>query len=125
MSSPQSRAKARGTLFERQVADYFDQSGVFPHPVNRAPRWGSVDKGDLIGTGEVTFELKATKQMDLAGFLTEAEVESANAGTRWPVVVMKRRQKAVDQAYVLMSAETFLSILSELPPAVLAGEESV
>lgn len=120
--TPQSQAKRRGTAFERAVADYFDQSGVFPHPVIRAPRWGSKDKGDLVGTGVVTCELKATKTIDLAGFLAEAEVESANAGTRWPVVIIKRRMKSVDEAYVVMSAETFLSILSEVPDHVMAGE---
>jgi hypothetical protein len=123
MPSPQRAAKARGTRFEREVAEFFDQSGVFPHPVNRAPRWGSKDKGDLVGTGQITFELKATKQINLAGFLTEAEDEAENAGTRFPVVVIKRRQKPVTQSYVVMSAEAFIELLSELPEHVLAGKE--
>lgn len=125
MSSPQAKAKARGTLFERQVAEYFDQAGVFPHPVNRAPRWGSKDKGDLVGTGEITFELKNTKAINLAAFIAEAEEESNNAGTRWPVVLVKRRQKGVKDSYVVLTAETFLSIISELPEDVLAGKEAL
>ena len=94
--------KAKGTLFERGVADFLRDCGVFPS-CERAPRWGSVDKGDLVNTGPFCFELKATKSIDLAGFITEAEVECQNAGKDYPIVVVKRRQKPISASYVVMT----------------------
>lgn len=111
MPSPRA-SKAKGSLFERQVADYLRDSGVFPS-CERAPRWGSVDKGDLVGTGDFCLELKATKAIDLAGFLAEAEVEAQNADKEFPVVIIKRRMKSVEQAYVVMALEDWKDLVME------------
>lgn len=104
--------KARGTTFERAVADYLRESGVFPY-AERAPRWGSVDKGDLVNTGDFCFELKACKQIDLAGFIKEAEAEAINANKEYPVVIIKRRQKPIANAYVVLVLEDFVDLLKE------------
>jgi hypothetical protein len=105
--------KAKGTLFERQVAEYLRVHAPFPS-VERAPRWGSVDKGDLVNTDPFCFELKATKGIDLAGFMNEAVVEAQNAGREFPVVVIKRRQKPIAESYVVMRLEDWCDLVFDV-----------
>lgn len=102
--------KRKGTTWERAVAEYLRERVGYFASAERAPRWGSVDKGDLVGTGPFTIECKATKTLALAQFVDEAEVESQNAGTEYGVAVVKRRQKGVDQGYVVMTLETFATL---------------
>lgn len=109
MVTPRS-AKAKGTSFERHLADALRESGVFPE-AERAPRWGSKDKGDLVNVLPFCIEAKATKHIDLAGFLAEAEVEAGHAGADFPVVVIKRRMKPVLDSYVVMTLEDWLELV--------------
>lgn len=112
MSNP---SKRKGSLWESTVRDYLNDSGVFANTVQRAPLWGSSDKGDLLNTGSITWELKATKTIDLARFVTEAEAEARNAGTRWGVACIKRRNHTTGKAYVVLTLDTFLDLLKEIP----------
>lgn len=112
MSNPSRR---RGTSFESAVRDYLNATGTFPGTVQRAPLWGAADAGDLLNTGQVTFECKAVKTITLADFVDQAESESKNAGTRWGAAVIKRRQKSTKDAYVVMTLESFIDLLGELP----------
>lgn len=113
MSNP---SKRKGSAFEVALRDYLNAAGVFRSPVQRAPSWGTLDKGDLLNTGSFTVEAKAVKQIDLSRFVDEAEVEAANAGTRWGVAVIKRRNHSIEKAYVAMTLRTFTDILKELSP---------
>jgi hypothetical protein len=101
-------AKRRGSTWERDCAEYL--RGVFPN-VERAPRWGSVDKGDLVGTPGFTFEAKACKSIDLAGFVDEAVQEAANAGQPFGVALIKRRNKSVGDGYAVMRIKDFETLL--------------
>lgn len=101
--------KAKGTRFEREVADYLR---IFFPKAERAPRWGSVDKGDLVNTGPFTFECKAVRSIDLASFVDQANVEAKNANTPYGVAVVKRRNKSIGDAYVVMDLDTFCCMVA-------------
>ena len=96
-----NRAKQKGTAFETAVVRYLSaETGAW---VERRALAGAEDKGDLIGDGclsEWCLELKDHKQINLAGFVDEAEVEGRNAGSRWFAAIVKRRNKGVKDAYV-------------------------
>lgn len=112
--SQQQNNKRIGSLYERQVADYLTSEGAFGGHVERAPRWGRIDKGDLTGTGRFTAEVKNCKAIDLAGFMDEAEVENVNSGRDWPVVFIKRRRRPVSDSYVVLPAWAFVEIVREM-----------
>jgi Holliday junction resolvase len=109
MTSPRA-SKAKGTSYERGLAEVLQESGVFPR-AERAPRWGSKDKGDLVNVSPFCIEAKATKAIDLAGFLAEAKVETVHAEEVFPVVIIKRRQKPVLSSYVVMELEDWLELV--------------
>jgi hypothetical protein len=112
LSTPSRR---KGTTFESAVRDYLNSLGVFSNVVQRAPLWGASDAGDLLNTGEWTFEVKNCKTITLADFVDQAEKEAKNAGTRWGAAVIKRRNKSTRDAYVVMSMAAFTDMIGELP----------
>lgn len=110
MTTPRS-SKARGTRFERELAEYFRDIGIFPE-CERAPRWGSKDQGDLVNTGPFTVEAKATKAIDLAAFVTEAATENENTGREYPLVIIKRRNHTLDRAYAVMELHDMVRLIA-------------
>lgn len=97
MSNP---SKRKGTEWESRCRDYLRD--LYPL-VERSPAWGAGDKGDLTGTGMFTVECKATKSIDLAGFVDEAVTEARNVGPlQLPVALVKRRNKSVHDGYAVM-----------------------
>lgn len=102
-------AKQKGATWERECAEYLRP--VFPQ-VERAPRWGANDKGDLVGTGVFTVEAKNTKALTLSTFMDEAKVEAANVGPgQIPVVFIKRRGKGVAEGYAVTTIEHFRTLM--------------
>jgi hypothetical protein len=72
---------------------------------------GKNDKGDIAGLPGWTLECKAEKQIGLAAYVDEARVEAANAGTRRFAAIVKRRQKGVSEAYVIMPLSQFAEMI--------------
>lgn len=110
-----SRATAKGTRFESQVADYMRQR--LHMPIERRAKCGSKDKGDLagvrIGEWDCVVECKNRARMDLAEWLKEAEAEKANAEASFGIVVHKRRccgEKNMGDTYVTMTLDTLCDI---------------
>ena len=111
-----SRQKQKGTAFETLITTWLrDRLG--DDRIDRMPLSGAKDRGDITGIrtllGEkVAVEVKNHARLDLAGWISEAEVERGNADAAVGVVVFKRRGKgqARDQ-YVLMTAEDFAVLL--------------
>jgi hypothetical protein len=107
-------SKAKGTKFERLVADGFAEA-LSDDRIDRAPLHGGADRGDIAGLrspfGRVVVECKAVKRLDLAGWVTEAEVERGNADAIAGVVVHKRvgRGRFLDQ-YVTLTVRDFLAL---------------
>jgi hypothetical protein len=100
-----SAARRKGSAFARDVCDYLrDRLGL---PVERRVDGGTKDRGDVAGIPRWVLELKNCRQMDLAGWMAEAEKEAANDGAKFYAVVHKRRMKGVAQAYVTMPLEVY------------------
>lgn len=107
-------AKAAGRFFENQVAHFLRD--VHPH-VERRRQAGAKDRGDLINTWPWTIECKNEKSIDLAGGCEEAKAELANDGrTRWWALIIKRRNRAVWQSYVVMDLDQFRDLMALLQP---------
>lgn len=94
-------SKQKGTRFETEVARYLG--------VERRTLKGSQDQGDLIFPGW-TLELKATREIDLAGAVDEAAREAKNAGTALYAAIVKRRGKGPQSAYVVLPLALFARI---------------
>jgi hypothetical protein len=101
-----SAPKRKGSAFERDVVGYLREHG-FPDAERAYGAGRPEDVGDIAGIPGVTVECKATKSIDLAGFVDEAEHERLNARQPVAVVVVKRRGKSTAQAYVVMDLVTF------------------
>lgn len=110
-----SRNKQKGTAFERLIADGL-AAALNDDRIDRAPMRGTKDRGDIAGVrspfGKVVVECKNVARLDLAGWVTEAEVERGNADAVAAVVVHKRRGKGQpgDQ-YVTMTLRDFVALL--------------
>lgn len=109
-----SYSRRTGSEWEARIASYLTERKTFGGEVFRAPRWGSVDKGDLVNTGDFVFEAKAVKSIDLSGFLNETETERTNAGRRWGVCVVKRRNHPIGRSYAVMPFDQFLDLIEAL-----------
>jgi hypothetical protein len=115
---PRNRA---GGQFEWDLARYLQENG-FPYAEPRR-QGGRYDRGDMAGIPHHVIEAKATRAIDLAGAMAEAEVERKNAGAKWKVCVFKRRNHAIRKAYVVMELEQWVEylpllnyLLEKVPP---------
>lgn len=104
-----NRSKARGTAFETDLIRYLQSHG-FPEAERRALA-GVLDKGDVAGVPGVVIECKNHREMDLAGWMDEAQREAINAGVYRYVVVHKRRQKGIKDCYASMPVWLLVDLL--------------
>ena len=116
MTRPRSRVSARaaGTRFERQIADWL--ANRLNQPIDRKVRTGAKDRGDLTGLTtadgrRITAELKNTTRTSLATWWAEAVTEATNDGGL-PLVIHKRHGIA-DPAkqWALLDLDTLAKIL--------------
>lgn len=99
MTRSRATAKKAGTAFERLVADYLAQH--VDDRIDRRAKTGSRDKGDIAGVrinspmaptfGKVVVECKDVARLDLAGWVSEADIERGNDDAAAGLVVHKRR----------------------------------
>lgn len=108
--------KVRGSQFERSVAGYLLSHG-HPHVERSYGAGRPDDAGDLDGLPRWTVEVKACRAMDLAGWMDEARREQANAASAYGAVVAKRRGKAVEHAYVVLTLADWARLLGEMEGA--------
>lgn len=110
MTTPE---KAKGSQWERDIVKYLQECG-FTYAERRGLAGQQYDKGDITGLGpDIVIEAKNAKSIDLAKFLTEAELERDNARAKYGIACIKRRQKSTSQAYVVMSLEAFVELWKE------------
>ncbi|MHB8188951.1 MAG: putative PDDEXK endonuclease [Ferrimicrobium sp.] len=107
MSNP---SKAKGSLFERHVAQFLGL--MLGTPVHRIASAGSNDRGDLAIEGiEMVVECKAANAIKLGEWMKELSAECANARTRRGVLVVKRRMAGVQDAYAVMSLAAWAQLV--------------
>jgi len=110
--------KAKGSLFENQVEEYLNKSGM---KARRLPRAGSKDIGDVaieLKTGlQIVCELKNVKAVNMADFLRQADVEASNFENKYDcptvgVVVVKARQRGIGEARVTLTLDRLCDLLN-------------
>lgn len=120
-----NNARDRGLKFEREIRDYLRSLGL---PVERIPPGMREDRGDLSGLADVCVEIKAYKDTSRAirEGLAELEVEQANAGAAYGLVVVKRRGVADPGRQLviqeLWQAVALLQRCPELPRSPVAHQ---
>lgn len=111
-----SREKAKGTRFERRVADYLSEAlGI---ETLRMIAGAANDKGDVwglsVGGHPVTVECKNRARLELSRWVDEAARESANAGTCCGIVVHHRPgrgAKRFGDTYVTMTLDSLVELV--------------
>lgn len=88
MTSPQ---KAKGSRFERKIADYLNGAGF---TTERTRVGWQDDRGDIHGIHDFTIECKNHARMNLAGWIEEMKAETINNDTVLGVVIHKRKGKS-------------------------------
>ena len=106
-----SAPKRKGSQFERDVVRYLQAHG-FPDAERAYGAGRPEDVGDIAGVPGVTVECKATKSIDLAGFVDEAERERLNARQPYGVAVVKRRGRSAADSYVVCNLATFARLVT-------------
>lgn len=120
-----SRNKAKGSAWERAIVDCLRTVG-WPFAERRIA--GAVkDRGDIAGVVGVVIEAKNTASRNLAGWITETEVERVNDGAWLGVVWHKRTGKAsAADGYVTMTGAQFVELLAlamDVQPRLPEGDE--
>ena len=107
-----SRSRVIGTRWESDVVAYLVDHG-FPEAERRALH-GGLDRGDIAGVPGVMLECKAERSLDLASYVDEVEIQTANAKARIGAAVVKRRNRPTSDAYVVMTLAQLVEILAEV-----------
>ena len=116
MSRTRQSAKTAGARFERQIADHLDAH--LPGRIDRQPRTGAKDKGDIAGVTTadgrpIAIECKNTTRTALAMWVHEAHTEADNMGAAAGIIIHKRhgRSAPADQ-WATMTVADLTAILN-------------
>lgn len=115
MSNP---SKSKGTNFESLIKNYLIEQGF---DCDRQVLSGNKDVGDLkVWKVDSVFELKNCVKLNLAGWVTETEVERQNAKKRFGITIFKRKGKGkAGEQYALLPVSQLVEMLKELYPEAL------
>lgn len=114
MARNRASAKAAGSSFERQVADYLNRH--VDDRIDRRVRTAA-DRGDIAGLRHmgqrVVVECKNTTRINLGAWAAEAEIERGNDDAGVGMIVHKRHGKgqAADQ-WVTMTLGDLVALLT-------------
>jgi len=108
-----SAQKAKGDAFERDVVAVLRAHG-HPH-AERALRLGAhADYGDITGVPGFHIECKNHARIELGAWLHLAVLEAWRIDSRpTPVLVVKRRAKPAEKAYVVLQLEDFADLIAD------------
>ena len=107
-----SAARRKGTAAETAVVRHLHLRG-WPHAERRALH-GNHDRGDIAGLPGVVLEIKNTKTINLAGWVTELEDEITNDQADTGAVIIKRRGTThVGDWYAVLPVDRYLDLLKE------------
>ena len=116
MARNRQSAKAAGSRFEREVADYL--ADMLDDRIDRKVKTGAKDKGDIanirLRAHRIVMECKNHARTDLAGWIAEAQLEAENDGAALGVVVHKRHNVgAPARQWVTMTLTAFAWLIRE------------
>lgn len=118
MSRTRASAKAAGSRFERQVADYL--AATVDDRIDRRVKTGAKDRGDVVGVRahgqRLVIECKNTVRINLAGWIGEAHIQAGNDDALAGVVVHKRHGVGDPaQQWVTMTLADLATLLTGEP----------
>ena len=107
MARSRASAKKAGTQFETQCSQFLSEK--LKRKVTRMPKTGALDKGDLYGleihgvpmVGECKSPGK-TSSWSVSGWWKETEAEMDNVFTSYGILIIKRFQKSVSDAFCVV-----------------------
>lgn len=113
------RNKRIGADYEIDLTEWLRAKG---YKAERLVKRGTKDEGDIsidLGDFTLVIEAKNEKAIDLAGYVSESQVEAGHyAAARgmdesavFPVVAIKRRMKGIDKSYAVVELETLLRLI--------------
>ena len=108
------RSRAKGDQFERDVVAFLRAHGH--RYVERAYGAGRLDDhGDIDGIVGWTIQCRNRGRLDLAGALDDAERQRTTGTRATPCAcaILKRRGRAVRDAYVVMTLAQFTALLAD------------
>lgn len=104
-----SKEKQKGTKAETDVAKCLNDNGI---EAWRNPPAGTRDVGDIRISLPIVIEVKDHARLDLATWVSEAQVEKVNAKARVAVVWHKKRGKSNPSGwYVTMTGQDFIELI--------------
>lgn len=105
-----NRPKQKGTAAETAVAQYLSAWW----PITRLAPAGAADCGDLDGIPDLCMQVKAHREMALAGWLDQALEQKARAGKAHAVVIHKRVRKGNPaEWYATLTLQDLAAILHD------------
>jgi hypothetical protein len=112
-------AKAAGTKFERDIADYF--AAHIDDRIDRRVKTGAKDKGDIGGLrhmgGRIVLECKNSARTLLGTWAAEAEIERGNDDALAAAIVHKRHGKShPGDQWVTMTTDDFVAYTTGTRP---------
>lgn len=116
MTRSRQSARSAGASFERQIADHLNAR--LPGRIDRQPRTGAKDKGDIAGVTTpdgrpIAIECKNVTRTQLAGWIHEAHTEADNLGAAAGIIIHKRHgRSAPDAQWVTMTVADLTAILA-------------
>lgn len=94
MARNRRSAKQAGTAFENLIASGL-RDALGDKTIQRAPRWGSCDKGDIVNLRfhgqDLVIQAKDVARLDLPAWTDAAKVQAVRASALAGLVVHKRR----------------------------------
>jgi Holliday junction resolvase len=103
--------KSKGSQWERDIAKYFNDRG-FPEVERRYGAGATLDKGDINGVKDTVVEAKNWAKISLSTIMDETIKEQQNAKKKFGIAVIKRRNKNVKDAYVMMTLQNWIDLYS-------------
>lgn len=115
MTRTRASAKAAGSRFERSIADWL--ATHIDDRIDRRVKTGAKDRGDIAGLRahgqRIVAECKDRARLDLAGAITEAEIERGNDDALAGIVISKRHGKADPASqWVHMTLTDFAALIT-------------
>ena len=113
-----SKESRKGNAFAEIIARY-SSVRLGDGRIERRVLHGTKDRGDIAGLlhrgRRVVMEVKCCKEMRLAKWSDETEIERLNDDAEYGVIAVKRRGcglKNIGKTYVVMDLDTFLAMLA-------------